>query len=69
MIREVLELFDMPPPPPPPPPQFDIKDMTWQPLWFQNKAKITLRQVFLAIYTLCKSDTASCNSLNLRTYQ
>ena len=28
---------------------------------FSKKAKITLRQAFLAIYILCKCDTASCN--------
>ena len=37
-----------------PPPPFDIK---------------YLRQAFLATYILCKSDTASCNILNFRTYE
>ena len=32
---------------------------------FQNKAKITLRQAFLAIYILCKSVTATYNILIL----
>ena len=48
---------------------FDIKDVIWQPFCFQNKAKITLRQAFLAIYILYKSDPANCNILNFRTYQ
>ena len=39
MIREILRLFDV----------------IWQPFCFQNKAKITFSQVFLAIYILCKS--------------
>ena len=56
MTREMLGLSDMPPPPP-----FDIKDVIWQQFCFQNKAKITLRQTFQAIYILCKSDIASCN--------
>ena len=58
MIRKMLWLFDVPPPP------FDIKDVIWQPFCFHNKAKITLRQAFLAIYILYKSDRARCNILN-----
>ena len=56
-------------PPPPPPHTHNIKDVIWQPFCFQNKAKITLRQAFLAIYSLYKSDTACCDILNFRTYQ
>ena len=41
MIRDMLGFFMCPPP-------FDIKGVIWQPLCFQNKAKITLRQAFLA---------------------
>ena len=62
MIREVLGLFDISP-------KIDIKDMIWRPFRFQNNTKITLRQAFLAIYILWKSDTACCNILNFRTYQ
>ena len=62
MIREILGLSVEAPP-------FDIKYMIWQPFCFQNTAKITLRQAFLAIYILCKSDTASYNILNFRTFQ
>ena len=60
MIREILGLFVVPPSP-----QFDIKYVTWWTFCFQNKAKITLRQAFLAISILCKSDIASCNILSL----
>ena len=49
-------------------PPFDIKDVIYGPHFFQNKAKISLRQVSLAIYILCKSDIASCNILSFRTY-
>ena len=45
------------------PPLFDIKDVICRPLCFQNEANIILRQVFLAIYILYKSDTARCNIL------
>ena len=31
-------------------PPFDIKYVIWWPFCFQNKAKIILRQAFLAIY-------------------
>ena len=62
VIREILDVFNMTPP-------FEIKDVIWQSLCFQNKAKITLRQAFLAIYILCKSDIASHNILTFRTYQ
>ena len=59
MIREILGFLLCPP----------IKYVIWQPFCFHNKAKITLRQAFLAIYILYKSDRASCNILNFRTYQ
>ena len=45
---------------------FDIKDVLWQSSCFQNKDTITLRQAFLSIYILCKSDEASCNILGYR---
>ena len=35
--------------------------MIWQPFCFQNVSKITIKQAFLAIYILCKSDIAVCN--------
>ena len=62
MMRQIFGLFDMITP------LFDIKDVIWQPFCFQNKAKITLRQAFLAIYILCISDEASWNILRFRTY-
>ena len=37
-------------------PVFDVKDMIWQPFYFQNKAKITSSPSILS-----KSDRASCN--------
>ena len=40
-----------------------IKDVIWQSFCFQNKDIITLRQAFISIYILCKSDEASCNIL------
>ena len=40
---------------------FCIKDVIWQSFCFQNKDTITLRQVFISIYILCKSDEASFN--------
>ena len=46
MICEILRLFVMHPP-------FNIKHVIWRSFCFQNKAKITLRQSFLAIYILC----------------
>ena len=38
---------------------FGIKDVIWWSFYFQNKDTITLRQSFLSIYILCKSDEAS----------
>ena len=38
---------------------FGIKDVIWLPFCFQNKDTITLRQAFLSICILCKSDEAS----------
>ena len=49
--------------------QFGIKDVIWQSFCFQNKDIITIRQAFLSIYILCKSDEASCNILAYRKYQ
>ena len=43
--------------------QFGIKDVIWQSFCFQNKDTITLRQAFISIYILCKSDEASFNIL------
>ena len=43
MIRETFGLLYMIDPP------FDIEDVTWRPLCFQNKVKLILRQAFLAI--------------------
>ena len=63
MTREILGLFDMMTP------LFHIEDVILQPFCFYNKAYITLRQAFLAIYILCKSDEASCNILSFRTYK
>ena len=48
---------------------FGIKDVIWPSFCFQNKDTITLRQAFLSIYILCKSDEASCNSLGYTKYQ
>ena len=45
---------------------FCIKDMIWRPFCFQNKDTITLRQAFLSINILCKSDEASYNILGYR---
>ena len=45
---------------------FAIKDMTWWPFCFQNKDIITLRQAYLSICILCKSDEASCNIFRLQ---
>ena len=42
---------------------FGIKDVIWQPFCFKNKDTITLRQAFISIYILCKSDEASFNIL------
>ena len=42
---------------------FGIKDVIWQSFCFQNKDTITLRQAFISIYILCKSDEASFNIL------
>ena len=42
---------------------FGIKDMIRQSFFFQNKDTITLRQAFISIYILCKSDEASVNIL------
>ena len=47
---------------------FGIKDVIWWSFCFQNKDTITLRQAFLSIYILCKSDEASCNILGYRKY-
>ena len=58
MIREILRLFDIPP--------FDIKVVIWWPICFQNGTKFTLRQAFLDVYILCKSDSTGCNILNFR---
>ena len=38
---------------------FGIKDVIWRSFCFQNKDTITLRQAFISIYILCKSDEAS----------
>ena len=42
---------------------FGIKDVIWRSFCFQNKDTITLRQAFISIYILCKSDEASFNIL------
>ena len=42
---------------------FGIKDLIWRSFCFQNKDTITLRQVFISIYILCKYDEASFNIL------
>ena len=42
---------------------FGIKDVILQSFCFQNKDTITLRQAFISIYILCKSDEASFNIL------
>ena len=42
---------------------FGIKDVIWRSFGFQNKDTITLRQAFISIYILCKSDEASFNIL------
>ena len=36
-------------------------------LFSKQEKIITLRQTFLAIYVLCKSNEASCNNLSFRT--
>ena len=54
MIRELFGFFMCPPPLP-----FDIKNAIWQPFCFKNMDIITLRPAVLAIYILCKSETAS----------
>ena len=42
---------------------FGIKDVIWWSFCFQNKDTITVRQAFISIYILCKSDEASFNIL------
>ena len=42
---------------------YGIKDMIWRSFCFQNKDTVTLRQDFISIYILCKSDEASFNIL------
>ena len=42
---------------------FRIKDVIWRSFCFQNKDTITLRQAFISIYILCKSNEASFNIL------
>ena len=42
---------------------FGIKGVIWRSFCFQNKDTITLRQAFISIYILCKSDEASFNIL------
>ena len=42
---------------------FAIKDVIWRSFCFQKKGTITLRQAFISIYILCKSDEASFNIL------
>ena len=56
IIREIERLLDMMTF------LFGIKNV----ICFQNKDTITLRQAFLSIYILCKSDEASCNILGYR---
>ena len=42
---------------------FGLKDVIWRSFCFQNKDPITLRQAFIFIYILWKSDEASFNIL------
>ena len=48
---------------------YGIKDVIWWSFCFQTKDTITLRQAFLSIYILCKSNEASYNILGYRKYQ
>ena len=60
MIREIVGVSDMMTP------YLTLRcDMVV--ICFQNKAKIILRQAFLAIKILCESDEASCNILSFTT--
>ena len=59
MIRGILSLFacdDQ---------IFNIKDVIWWQFFLKQGENYSEALAFLAIYVLCKSDTATCNLLSL----
>ena len=45
---------------------FDLKYVTWWQVCFQNKIKINLNIIFLAIHIMCTSDEARCIKFSLQ---